>query len=181
MTKDTTSTRRSFLKSSAILAAPLAAAVPAAVIAEDGLKARLARLEDEAAIRELHQSWLRRVNTIDAAESEAGDATASLLANSQRTGSDQTVRSIAADHSGEPDAIKVAADGARATGRFYCAVEIGFTIPKDTTLAQMAHAQGGGFVQRTERRVLKVEYTKAGGGWAIASAELTPPVFATGT
>ncbi len=63
MTTDTVSTRRSFLKGGAVAAAPLAVAAGGAAMAEDGRKARLARLEDEAAIRELHQAWLRRINT----------------------------------------------------------------------------------------------------------------------
>ncbi len=113
MNTDTTSTRRSFLKGGALLAAPLAAAVPAAIMADDELKARLARLEDEAAIRELHQTWLRRINT------GAGDATASLYVNPEAAALDQAVRGIAADHAGEPDAIEVAADRKRAAGRFH--------------------------------------------------------------
>jgi len=38
-------------------------------------------------------------------------------------------------------------------------------------LAQMAHAQGSGFVRRTERHMLKVEYAKVNGTWSIAKAE----------
>ncbi len=94
-----------------------------------------------------------------------------LFAGSESTALDQTLRSIAADHAGEPDTIEVAADGARAVGRFQCAVEIENAIAQDCTLARMAHAQGGGFVRQTERRVLKVEYKKIGGGWAIAKAD----------
>jgi len=165
MNADNTSTRRSFLKSGALLAAPLAAvAAPAVIAADDELKARLARLEDEAAIRDLHQSWLRRVNS-----GAAGAATP--FADSKNVALDGSVRSIAADHSAEPDAIEIAADGQSAVGRFPCAVEIERTIPQDCTLAQMAHAQGGGFVRQTERRVLKVEYSKASGAWAIVKAE----------
>jgi hypothetical protein len=181
MSKDTASTRRSFLKGGALLAAPLAAvAVPAAIVADDELKARLAKLENEAAIRELHQSWLWRINTTkdDVARKDdvtgAGDEAASLFANPNAAAFDPSVRSIAADHAGEPDAIKVAADGKRAVGRFHCAVEIETAIAPDCTLAQMAHAQGGGFVRRTERRVLKVEYAKASGAWAIAKVEFAP-------
>jgi hypothetical protein len=167
MTTDTTSsTRRSFLKSGALLAAPLAAAVPAAVIAGDGLKARLARLEDEAAIRNLHLTWLRRINT-----GETG-AAAQLFTDPGRAAFDPAVRSIAADHSGQPDAIELAADGKSAAGRFHCAVETETALAQDCTLARMAHAQGGGFVRRTERCVLNVEYVKASGAWAIAKVEL---------
>jgi hypothetical protein len=171
MTKEINSTRtsrRSFLKRGALLVAPLAAAVPAAIVADDGLKARLARLEDEAAVRELHQSWLRGVNA------GAGDAAAPLVADARGTAFNQVVRKIAADHTGELDAIEVAADGARAVGRFHCAVEIETAIARDCTLARMAHQQGGGFVRRTERRVLTVEYAKTGGAWAIADVELAP-------
>jgi hypothetical protein len=165
MTKDTASTRRSFLKSSAVLAAQLAAVgVPVALVADDELKARLARLQDESAIRELQQTWLRSINT------GAGDATV-LYANREAGAFHQPVSSIAADHSGQPDAIELAADAKSAIGRFHCAVEIETAIAQDCTLARMAHAQGGGFVRRTERRILKVEYVKASGAWAIANVE----------
>ena len=160
MKKQTDSTRRSFLKNGALLAAPLAAvAAPAAIIADENLKARLARLEDEAAIRELHQSWLREVN------GGTGAATR-LLADS--------VRTIAPDHAAESDAIKIGADGKSATARFHCAVEIETAIAQDTTLAQMAHAQGNGFIRSTERRILQIAYVKSGGQWSIAKAELAP-------
>ena len=166
MTKDASSTRRSFLKGGALLVAPLAAVgVPAVVIADDELKARLARLENEAAVRELHQGWLRRVNT------ETRDAAASPFTDSKAGPFDPSVRSIAADRAGRPDVIEVAADGKSATGRFYCAVEIENAIAQDCTLARMAHAQGGGFVRRTERRVLNAEYVKTSGVWAIAKVE----------
>lgn len=161
MNKRTTSTRRSFLKSGAVLAAPLAAAAPAAILADDGLRARLAQLENRATIRELHQSWLRQIH---ARPGGAGEGAAF----------DAAVRSIAADHAGQPDAIELAADGRSAKGRFACVVEIETAIPADCTLAEMAHAQGDGFVRRTERRVLEVDYVKRGEGWAIAKAGLEP-------
>jgi len=178
MTKDanSTSTRRSFLKRGALLAAPLAAvAAPAAIMADDELKARLARLENEAAIRELHQAWLRGINTRkDRNAGEGGDEWAFIFANARRAACDPAVRSIAPDHAGEPDAIEVAADGKRATGRYHCVVETETAIAQDSTLAQMAHAQGNGFVRRTERRILKVDYVKASGAWMIAKVELAP-------
>jgi hypothetical protein len=166
MTMDASSTRRSFLKDGALLAAPLAAVgVPAVVIADDELKARLARLENEGAVRELHQGWLRRVYT------QTRDTAASLFTDPKAGPFDPSVRSIAADHAGRPDVIEVAADGKSATGRFYCVVKIENAIAQDCTLARMAHAQGGGFVSRTERRVLNAEYVKTSGGWAIAKVE----------
>ncbi len=176
-TNSTRSTRRSFLKRGAMLAAPLAVAAPAAVIADGGLKQRLARLENEAAIRELHQAWLRRVNSWNLHENRSTPERVTLLWHCSlipRPALDQTVRSIAADHAGEPDAIEVAADGKSAAGRFHCSVEIERAIAQDCTLARMAHAQGGGFVRQTERRVLKVEYKKIAGAWTIAKAEFAP-------
>jgi hypothetical protein len=154
MSEKNAETRRSFLKSGALLAAPL---VPSAVMTGEDLKARVKRLENEAAIRELHQEWLRQVNNRAAAGAEAFDS---------------SVVGIAADHAGEPDAIEVAAGGRNATGTFYCSVEFATPIPRDTTLAQMAHAQGGGFMRRSERRVVKVEYAKTNGAWAIAKVEV---------
>jgi len=165
MSNEATSTRRSFLKGGALLAAPLvAAAAPAVTAARDDLKARLARLEDEAAIRALHRNWLREVNT------RAGDATRKMFAEAELA-LDHAVRGITADHTGAPEAIEVAPDGRSAAGRYECAVEIETAIPKDCTLAQMAYAQGGGFVRRTERRALKVDYVKAAGAWAISKVE----------
>lgn len=163
MSRDPNSTRRSFLKNGALLAAPLAAAAPSAVLGDDGLKARLARLEDEAAIRDLHQSWLRGVNT-------GSHAAIAPIASTQGVLS-HAVRSIAADHAGKPDAIEIAPGGQSATGRYHYAVELQSNIPQDCTLGQMAHAQGNGFLRWTERRVLTVDYVKTAGAWTVANVE----------
>ena len=152
MTQDTTSTRRKFLKGGALLAAPIAAAsVPAMALAGGGLTARVKRLEDEAAIRELHRSWMRRVN--------AGERDALL---------DGAVRRIIADQAGAPEKIEIAADGRSAVGYFDYAVEGETSLVEDCTLAQMAHAQGSGTLRWSERRMLTVDYTKTGGTWKIA-------------
>ena len=166
MKKEGASSRRSFLKKSAILAVPLAAA-PAAVIGDDALKSRLARLEDKLAIRELHQNWLREVN------GGVAEALKPLVVGHESTGPGESVRCIATDHSGEPDSIEVAADGSSAKGTFHCVVEFETPLAQDSTLAQMAHAQGNGFVGRTEHRVLRVNYLKsASGAWTVAKADL---------
>lgn len=151
MTDKSVSTRRMFLKGGAVLAAPMAAASASAfALAEDGVNARARHLEDEAAIRELHQSWLRRINT---GECEALP--------------DGAVRRIVADAAGAADKIEVAPDGQSAAGHFDCMVETQTPLAADCTLAQMAHAQGYGAVRRTERRTLTVGYTKVGGSWKI--------------
>jgi hypothetical protein len=177
--KQPDSTRRWFLKNGALLAAPLAAAAaPAAIMADDELRMRLARLEDEAAIRELHQSWLRQFNggaaEVGAANTEVANATTRLFADSQSIAFGQSVHTIVPDHTAEPDAIKIAADGKTATARFHCAVELETAIAQDSTLAQMARAQGNGFIRSTEPRVLQIAYVRASGQWSIAKAELAP-------
>jgi hypothetical protein len=161
MSKNTASTRRMFLKGGALLAAPMTAASVSAVALADsgssdgGLEVRLARLQDEAEIRELHQSWLRRINA-----GEGGE----LL--------DGAVRRITADHSGAPEKIEIAADGRRAVGTFDYAVELETPLPEDSTLAQMARAQGHGAVRRTERRMVIVDYDKTRDGWKIGRVAL---------
>ncbi|HXS29051.1 MAG TPA: hypothetical protein VN730_15425 [Steroidobacteraceae bacterium] len=159
MAQDKTSSRRAFLRGGAILAAPVAAvALPAVALADQGLQARIRRLEDEAAIRELHRAWLQRVN--------AGERAALP---------DATVRRIIWDHAGAPDNIEIAADGRSAVGSFDCAVEVEEPLPKDCTLGQMAHAQGHGSIRRAERRTLRAEYAKDSGTWKISRVDLTTP------
>jgi len=156
MTTSTTSTRRSFLKGGVLLAAPIGtAAVSAAVMADGTLHDRVAHLEAAAAIRTLHDSWLRQVN--------AGERGAQL---------DAAVHRITADHAGAADRIELAADHRSAVGYFDHTVEFETPLPKDSTLAQMAHAQGHGVMRRTERRLLRIDYAKAHGGWQIAQVTL---------
>jgi len=155
MSAKSISTRRSFLKGGAIVAAPFAVGAPAAALADDGLKARAARLEDEAAIRRLQQDFLRQVNLDGGHEAL-----------------DRAVRAITADHRGEAEAIELSADGARATGRLATLVEVETALPADNTLAQMAHAQGNGTLRRTERRRLTLAYRKTKDGWEIETAAL---------
>lgn len=156
MTKESSSTRRAFLRGSAIMAAPIAVAtIPAVALADDRSIPRAERLRNEAAIRELHQAWLRRVN--------AGERDALL---------DSTVRRIIADHAGAPERIDIAADDRSACGYFDYAIEFETPLVEDCTLAQMAHAQGHGTLQRTERRLMTVNYTKSEGSWNIAKIAL---------
>jgi hypothetical protein len=162
--KRATSTRLSFLKNGTILAAPLAAVgVPAAVIADEELKMRVARLENEAAIRELHHRWMRSVNAgVGHADAGLPDAVAGL---------GRAICGVVTDHAGKPDTIEVAADGMRAIGRFHCTIESETPIAEDSTVARMAREQGGGFVRRSERRVLIVNYTKTSDTWNMAKVE----------
>ena len=153
MNRKTNPTRRAFLKGGALLAVPAVASV--SVMAGDRVEDRLATLKDEAALRELHDRWLRRVN--------GGERDPRL---------DAAVRRLIPDHAGAPDRIAVAADLQTAVGRFDYAVELETELPRDSTLAQMAHAQGNGATRRTERRALTVAYTKRNGLWAIDSVAM---------
>lgn len=153
MTMQTVPDRRAVLKLGALLATPVAApAVAALGDAQPPLSAH------EAAIRALHQQWLRDVN-------QGRDAAGT------RAGAGEVVRAIAADHAGDPDQLVFAADGARASGRYRCQVQIQTEVPPDGTFAQMAHAQGGGVVRRVETRLLTVAYVNTGTSWAIAGID----------
>lgn len=159
MGKTHSSTRRAFLTSGALLAAPAAATlIPAAAAADEALHARVRRLEDAAAIRELHRCWLRQVN------GAAGDA---LL--------EPSVRRILPDPAGAPDTVQISADSFGAVGTYDCLVEAETPLSADCTLAQMAHAQGHGMTRSTERRRLQVEYTRSGGDWRVANIAVQTP------
>jgi hypothetical protein len=165
MTDDSNATRRSFLKGGAILAAPLAIAIPTAAIAADDRAERLKRLEDEAAIRALHRDWLRRVN------GSSADIESLFVSAKAARCLDDAVCGIAPDHA-EAELIEVAADGKCATGRFVCMVETQNALAPDSTLAQMALAQGGGIMRQSERKLVSADYVKAGARWAISEITL---------
>ncbi len=166
MTQKTNATRRAFLKGGALAAAPLAAAGAAAMAAMSEHEVELARLQSEAAIRDLHQAWLRKVNT----RAEA----AGLFADPKRTRLQEAVSRVDADHAGAADEIRVAADGLHASGRYACVVETEAELAKDCTLAQMRHAQGEGWLRQSERRLLKADYVKTEAGWTIAGLRFEP-------
>lgn len=167
MTEESKSTRRSFLKGSAIVAAPLAAiGAPAAAAIADDSKARLARLEDEKAIRDLHASWMRLVN----AGNYAGAA--QLYANDQCACALAGIASVTPVHAGADDGLAFAKDGSHASASYATQVEVETEIAPDNTLAQMLHAQGEGMVRTSEARLLKADYVRTReGGWAIAGLD----------
>lgn len=144
--------RRSFLKGGAIVAAPLAMAAPAAVLADDGSRARLARLEDEKAIAGLHSDVVRQVNR--------GERT--LAAG---------LTALADDPADELQ-IAFADGGLSASCRRACTATFRTEFTGHSTLEQMHRLQGQGLHQHEERRVLMAEYTKGKDGWAIASLRL---------
>jgi len=164
MSEESKSTRRSFLKGGAIIAAPLAmiGAPAAAALAGSGDRDRLARLEDEKTIRDLHGNWMRLVNAgnyAGAAKLYADDKCSCALAG---------IVSIDQGQDGS-EAFEFAHDGNRASATYAATVAVETAIAPDHTLAQMLHAQGEGMVRTSERRMLKADYIRTReGGWAIS-------------
>jgi hypothetical protein len=152
MTIDTPSSRRSFLKGGALIAAPLLS-MPTAALANDDALARLARLEDEAAVRAAHYRWLRD-----------GRAELAALALGAAT--------VTPDHDAEPLAIEVAGDGRSAITRQTFLVKTAAGIEPDCTFAQMALAQGNACAHDTERRILTTRFVSGDRGWTMADATL---------
>ena len=166
MSQKTNSTRRAFLKGGALAAAPLAAAGASAVVAKSEHEARIERLQAEAALRDLHQAWLRKVNT--------GAETGELFADPKQARPLQAVTRVDADHAAAPDEVSLHPGGLTASGRYACVVETGVEIAPDCTLAQMRHAQGEGQLRQSERRLLEADYVKTQTGWAIVRLTFEP-------
>jgi hypothetical protein len=159
--------RRSFLKTGALVTAPLAAvALPAAALAaDDGSRAKLARLEDERAIEGLRRSVLRKING-DAA-SDCGQ----FIARADAIELDEGLRSIADDPVEEPT-LALSEDGAHATCRNSCRVEVETALTGSTTLERMARFQGQGSHRSSEKRMLLTDYVKQDGEWKLAHLRL---------
>ena len=165
MSKTMTS-RRSFLKSGAIVAAPVVAvAAPAVALAADDSKAKLARIEDERAIEVLNRTFVRDFNGSGAQGTAKlfADGKAPMLVNASR---------LALDPAADPDLLEIAADGASAHSRHAVTVESEHEIEGHGTLAQMARLQGNTAATASHRHVLIAEYVKQDDRWAIGSVRL---------
>ena len=158
-----TTDRRSFLKTGSLVAAPLAMAAPAAAFADDGSRAKLARLEDERAIGELQRKFLGHLN----GRGDCGD----LVASADAVDLGQGLRAIAEDVGHEAE-LTLAEDGLTATALCTCRVERETDFAGDTTLEQMARFQGQGSHRFAEEQVLATEFVKGRNGWRIAGARL---------
>ena len=144
--KMTATDRRSFLKTGALAAAPLAAIAPAAALADDGSRAKLARLEDARAIEGLHRALLRQPLAL-------GDE----------------VRAVRQDHEAT---IEIAEDGRTATSRCQCCVERDTAFTGESTVERMARFQGHGSHRHAEERTLVADYVKGKDGWSIDRVRL---------
>jgi hypothetical protein len=153
MTMDKAATdRRSFLKTGAIVAAPLAMVAPATVLADDGSKARLARLEDEKALAALHREVVGQVNRGEQRLTEGLTALADDPAHELQ--------------------IAFADDGRRATCRRVCTASFRTEFTGHSTIEQMHRLQGQGLHSHEDARVLVAEYRKSKDGWAIEKLRL---------
>ncbi len=148
----TTTSRRAFLKSGAVVAAPLAAALPVAALAADDSAARLARIEDERSIEALQRDLLRQ-----------------LSGGASRLGDD--VRRLAQDHAHEAS-VEIADDGRSASARCACQVEREVAFTGDTTLERMARHEGLAKHHHQAPAVLATQFVKSADGWHIASSRL---------
>jgi hypothetical protein len=167
MTKTTETTRRSFLKSGALVAVPVAAiGLPAAALAEDGSKAALARLQDERAIEALAHDFVRMFNRGGA------HGTASLFANRASPAIGKGISKLNLDLSETPQSVTIAGDGASATARYACTVDIAHDLEGQATIVQMARLQGGAAVTHSARKTLAAHFARAEDGWRIAGVEL---------
>jgi len=164
MDKLSATDRRSFLKSGALIAAPVAAVgVPAAAFADDGSRAKLARLEDERSLEALHRKFLRHLN----GAADCGE----FIASSDAVDLGEGLRAISEDMTHEAELV-IAEDGLTASARCRCRVEREIEFTGDTTLERMARFQGQGSHRHAEQRMLATEFVKDKEGWRIASARL---------
>ena len=173
MNTNNVSTRRRFLSTAgAALSAPLA--VAGANVSASGaqdrtsIEARLADLEDVNAIRKLHRTYAILVNR------HAHDEMAGLFAVPSQATVDESIGGLSADRFGEDDVIELTPDRQSATGRFQCFVQTKTAIGPTCTLVEMAHAQGEGFIERSQRHVIEAAYVKKDGVWKIRRVRMTP-------
>ncbi|MXO60110.1 hypothetical protein GRI89_11230 [Altererythrobacter salegens] len=156
--------RRSFLKTGAIAAAPLAALAPVAALADDGSKARLARIEDERAIEALERELLRRLNAPDTGRC------AEMFACGKAP--DLGAVSIRADLARAESEIAFADDAKSATLRRTVSAEREIHFTGNTTVEQMVRLQGHGSHRHVEDRTLVARLSKNKDGWRFETVEL---------
>lgn len=167
MSKSTDTTRRSFLKSSALVAAPAAAiGIPVAALAGDGSKAALARLQDERAIEALNRTFLRSFNK------DGARGAANLFANGKSPTFAKGVRKLSLDLAEEPKRFAIAEDGASATARYDCTAETAQELEGTETIVQMAKMQGNSASSKSARKTLSARYAKRNDEWFITDLEL---------
>ena len=169
MATTTRSTRRSFIAvAGAALSTPLVAAgasLPGAAADGDSLQARLARLEDEHAIRALNDRYAKHVGAA------ARDDLAALFDDPSHARLDEGVCGLTSEASDPADASEIAADRRSAVARVHWTVHTETVIGPSCTVVEMARLQGGGVVQAAEPAVFENRYVRRDDGtWRLRAA-----------
>jgi hypothetical protein len=168
--KETSSRRRFFRAAGTALTAPLAVvaaeASPAPSTRED--TAIRTRLDDIEAIRRAHRELAQQI--------ELGrlDSSVQRLAAADVVESLAAVKRLAASGFGDSDRIEIAADGRSASADLHVRVETERAIDAIGTVAEMARAQGHGFVRESNDAVLSSSLVKHGGSWRFVRAVIRP-------
>jgi uncharacterized protein (TIGR02246 family) len=190
--------RRSFLwKAGAALTAAAAAVVPG--IAKDStgkstdaerLAHQLGILEDEKAIRVLHQTYEALCDSGDY-ENAAGlftkdaavvfnggvfkgrNGIARLYRNHFRAGLTGKKMGPVPGIKIAPETVTVAEDRESAAAQFSYSIQVGSPMPTDSSLVQMARLQGEGILKWCESGSYEISYSKCrkDGSWKIAKLE----------
>jgi hypothetical protein len=190
--------RRSFLRKAGVaMSAAVAAAVPAIAKSADSRNTdaeRLARqlgiLEDEKALRVLHQTYealLDSGNYEDVAGLFKEDA--SVVFNGGVFKGRNSVARLYRDHfsagltgrkigpapgfEAAQETITVATDRKSAQAQFPYSIQVGAPIESNSSLVQLARLQGGGITKWCEGGVYEISYEKCrkDGSWKIAKLE----------
>lgn len=161
--------RRSFLKSGAVAAAPVAIiATPAlaAGMGDDTLRSRLARMEDSQAIEVLNRKFVHYFNAADRRE------LASLFADGHAPELGKNITRLIVEEGTDAPEIELAADGNRASATYACRAEVEHTLEGSDTLIQMARLQGNSAHRTRESAELTADYIRRPDGWAIERIRL---------
>ena len=184
------SSRRSFIwQTGAAVTAGLAAAVLGMAKTTDDaqdLKQRLARVQDENAIRDLQRSYETLLDsarydevaglfTTDAevlfnGARYRGKAIGQLYSDHFRTNRIGRKLTPASAIDTKADVIEVSGDGRTARASFSYCIQTGEPLPGESVLVQMARLHGEGIRQWREEGVYELIYVKehSVGGWKIA-------------
>lgn len=162
------SSRRHFLKSGALVAAPLAAmavpaaamAAPAAAHADGGTAQALARLKDERALHDLQRALLRETE---------GTARSRIAGMVEGAGAD--VAAIRPDL-GSDSTLEFSEDGNSAVATHVCKVERAQDFTGTSAVEQMAQLQGNVLALRAENRKLETFFARHADGWLVRNVKL---------
>jgi hypothetical protein len=199
--------RRSFMwKAGAAISVALASAVPSmsnhrtnqgagSDTEVDRLSNRLGILEDEKAIRTLHQTYQTHLDNgmyEDVADLFAEDGEVVFnggVFKGQKNGISRLYRDcfssgltgkkiepapgFEVDSKQQQETIKVSADRLSASAQFPYSIQVGTPMAPDSQLVQMARLQGGGIMKWCEGGTYEISYAKdiKDGGWKIKRLE----------